>query len=223
MAAFDLEEQEQLSSIKAWWQQYGNLVTALLLAGALAAFGWQGWNWYQRGQATKAGTLLATVEKSVAARDALHAREAAGELLDKYAGTAQAGFAALLSARLQADAGDLKTAKAQLSWAAGNATEAEVRDLARLRLAALLTDEKAFDEALKQLVAEPTAQFAANFAEARGDVLAIQGKKAEAKAAYQAALAKRVDGEGADASELRRQKAAREMLEIKLASVGGAQ
>lgn len=221
MAAFDLEEQEQLSSIKAWWQQNGNLVTGVVVAAAVASVGFQGWNWYRADQSAKAGAVFAAVERSVAAGDAKRAREAAGELLDKYSGTAQAGFGALLSAKAQLAAGDAKTAKAELSWAAEHAVDADVKDVARLRLASLLTDEKTYDEALKQLEKEPGAAFAGNFAEARGDVLALQGKKAEAIAAYQAALKKRVAPEGADANEVRREKIAAEVLSVKLESLGG--
>lgn len=221
MAAYDLEEQEQLSSIQAWWQQHGNLVTGLLVVAAAVSLSFQGWNWYRSNQSAKAGALLATVENAVAAGDALRAKGAAGELLDKYPGTAQAGFGALLSAKSQLAAGDAKTAKAELSWAAEKASEKEVRDVARLRLAALLMDEKAFDEALKELAKEPSASFAANFAEARGDVLALQGKKTEAVAAYLVALNKRIAPEGADVAEERRVKAAREVLTVKLESLGG--
>ena len=51
MAAYDLEEQEQLAEIKAWWKQHGNLLMNVLTAAALAVLAWQGWNWYQRSQA----------------------------------------------------------------------------------------------------------------------------------------------------------------------------
>jgi predicted negative regulator of RcsB-dependent stress response len=221
MAAYDLEEQEQLSSIQAWWQQHGNLVTGLLVAAAVVSVSFQGWNWYRSNQSAKAGALFAQVENAVAAGDALRAKGAAGELLDKYPGTAQAGFGALLAAKSQLAAGDAKTAKAELSWAAEKASDSEVRDVARLRLAALLVDEKAFDEALKQLESEPAPAFAANFAEARGDVLALQGKKSEAIVAYLAALNKRIATDGADVSEERRIKLAREVLTVKLESLGG--
>jgi hypothetical protein len=32
MAAYDLEEQEQLDELKTWWKLHGNLVTNILLA-----------------------------------------------------------------------------------------------------------------------------------------------------------------------------------------------
>jgi predicted negative regulator of RcsB-dependent stress response len=47
MAHYDLEEQEQIDTLKTWWKMYGNLVTGLALAVALGVVGWQGWNWYQ--------------------------------------------------------------------------------------------------------------------------------------------------------------------------------
>jgi predicted negative regulator of RcsB-dependent stress response len=97
---------------------------------------------------------------------------------------------AMLAARVQADAGDPKNARAQLAWAAENAKDPGLRELARLRLASLMLDEKAYDEAMKQLAAEPAASFAPRFGELRGDILAAQGKLAESRAAYDAALAK---------------------------------
>jgi hypothetical protein len=116
MATYDLEEQEQISELKTWWRMYGNLVTGVLLAVAIGVAGWQGWNYYQRKQAAEASAVYAAVQKAAAERDPKRAREAAGELIDKYPGTAYAAMAALTSARLQFDAGDLKTAKAQLQW-----------------------------------------------------------------------------------------------------------
>jgi predicted negative regulator of RcsB-dependent stress response len=57
MATYDLEEQEQIAEIKAWWKQYGNLVVAIVTAASVGVIAWQGWNWYQRGQAAKASMV----------------------------------------------------------------------------------------------------------------------------------------------------------------------
>ena len=51
----------------------------------------------------------------------------------------------LVSARAQVAAGDLKTARAQLAWAVDSVDDDGLRDLARLRLAIIMLDEKAFD------------------------------------------------------------------------------
>ena len=190
METYDLEEQEQLDELKTWWKMYGNIVTGILVAVALAVAGWQCWNWWQRQQAAQASAVFSALQTAAAQRDAKRARELAGELIDKYSATAYAGMGALLAARMQVDAGDAKNARVQLAWAAEHAKDTALRELARLRLAALLLDEKAYDEALKQLAAEPVAPFAPRFAELRGDVFAAQGKTAEARDAYDAALTK---------------------------------
>ena len=212
MAHYDLEEQEQIDTLKTWWKMYGNLVTGVVVAGSLAVIGWQGWNWYQRSQAAQASAIYGVLEQAVAARDAQKVKAAAGELVEKFGGTTYAALGALVAARQSFEAGDLKTARAQLTWAAENG-EDEIRDLARLRLASVLLDEKAYDEALKQLEAAHAAAFAARFLELKGDVLAAAGKKPEARAAYQAALDKGEVREG-------RGGAGRELLRQKLDSLG---
>lgn len=205
MAHYDLEEQEQIDTLKTWWQMYGNLVTSLLAAAALAAAGWQGWNWYQNNETTKAAAVFASLEQAVQAGDAQRIKASAGELTEKYGRSGYAALGALLAARHSFDAGDLKTAKAQLGWVADNAKD-ELRDIARLRLGAVLLDEKAYDEALKTLAAAPASAFVARFEELKGDILIAQGKAAEARSAYQAALDKVGDKAAGPARELLQQK-----------------
>jgi predicted negative regulator of RcsB-dependent stress response len=214
MAHYDLEEQEQIASIKTWWKMYGNLVSGVMLAGSLAVIGWQGWNWHQRSQSAQASAIYGVLEQAVAMRDAQKIKAAAGELAEKFSGTSYASLGALVAARQSFEAGDLKTAKAQLIWVADNGKD-EIKDLARLRLASVLLDEKAYDEALKQLDAAPAAAFAGRFLELKGDVLAAQDKKPEARTAYKAAL---------DKGEVREGKGGvgRELLQQKLDNLGEA-
>jgi predicted negative regulator of RcsB-dependent stress response len=222
MAAYDLEEQEQLAEIKAWWKQYGNLVTGIVVAASIGVLAWQGWNWYQRNQAAQASAIYSVLQRASLERDTQKTKAAAGELVEKFAGTAYAPLGALVAAKTLYEAGDAKSAKAQLNWVADNGKD-ELKDLGRLRLAAVLLDEKAYDEALKVLSASHGAGFDARYAEARGDVLAAQEKKAEAAAAYQAALAKLDDAAKAGGTMQSREANApyREMLQQKLDSVGG--
>lgn len=188
MAVYDLEEQEQLDELKTWWKQYGNLVTNVLLIVALALVAWQGWNYYQRNQAAQASILYSALQQAAGQRDASRVKTLAGELIDKYSGSTYAPMAVLVSARAQVEAGDTKTARAQLAWAAENSSDESLRDLARLRLAVILLDEKDYGEAEKQLAKDPAAPFLARFSELRGDLAAVQGKFPEARAAYEAAI-----------------------------------
>ncbi|HNL98635.1 MAG TPA: tetratricopeptide repeat protein, partial [Accumulibacter sp.] len=146
MATYDLEEQEQIAELKAWWKQYGNLVTTLATVASLGVIAWQGWNWYQRNQAVQASAAYAVLQKAVLDNDAQRIKAASGELLEKYGSTTYAALAALKAAHMASAANDAKTAKLQLQWVAEHASD-DLRDLARLRLATLLIDEKAYDEA----------------------------------------------------------------------------
>ncbi len=222
MAAYDLEEQEQLDELKTWWKMHGNLVTTVVTAAAVAVLAWQGWNWWQRSQAAQASGLYSGVQLAAAQKDVKRARELAGELIDKYASTSYAGLAALMSAKVMAEGGDAKSARAQLTWAAEKARDDGVRDLARLRLATVMLDEKQYDDALKQLAAEPAPAMAPRFHELRGDILLAQGKVGEAKTSYEAALAK-LDTviKAAAENEARAHAPYREMLQSKLDGVRG--
>lgn len=184
----DLQEQEQLDALKAFWKQYGNLITWLLVL-LLGSYGaWNGWTWYQRDQAVKAGAMFDELDRSAQAGDADRAGRVFADLKERFGGTAFAAQGGLLAARVQADKGQAEAARASLGWVAEQAGDEGLRDVARLRLAGLLFDAKQFDDALKQLDAVTGSAFQALVDDRRGDVLLALGKKAEAKAAYEAAF-----------------------------------
>ena len=207
----DLQEQEQLDALKAFWNKYGNLITWLLVLvlGAFAA--WNGWNYWQREQGLKAGGMFEELERSALAGDADKTGRVFADLKANFPRTAFAEQGGLLAAKVQFEKGQVDAAKASLNWVADNAGEEEIKTAARLRLAAVLTEGKLYDDALKALAAATAPGFDALVADRRGDVLAIQGKKDEARAAYQAAY--KAMGEKIDY---------RRLIEAKLTALGAA-
>ena len=195
--ALDLEEQEQVEELKAWWKQHGGRITAVVLAVALGFAGWQAWRWYQSSQASQASMLYETLAKAAQANDAKALRDAAGTLVESYPRTLYASMGALVAARYYFDRSDLKSAKAQLQWVIERAPSQDFKDLARLRFAAVLLDEKAYDEALKTLEAQPAAAYEAQYAALRGDVLLAKNQIEPAKGAYKLALEKSDGSDGA--------------------------
>ncbi len=183
----DLEEQEQLDQLKAFWKDYGNLITWALIAvlGAYAA--WNGWNLWQRDQATKASAIFEELDKAAQAGDAAKTAGIFNDMKERFPRTTVTQQAGLLTAKIQVDKGQVDGAVATLEWVGQNAGEAEYQTIARLRLAGVLLDQKKYDAALKQLDAATAKDFVALVADRRGDVLAAQGKPDEAKAAYAAA------------------------------------
>jgi predicted negative regulator of RcsB-dependent stress response len=185
----DLEEQEQLDQLKAFWNEYGNLITAVLVIVVGAYLSWIGWNAWQRDQGAKAGSMYDELDRAVQAGDAARAGQIFADMKERYPRTTFTGQAGLLAAKTAADKGQLDAARSELAWVAESASQDEYRAVAKLRLAGLLLDEKKYDEALKQLEGVDSGDFAALAADRRGDILVAQGKTEEAKAAYQKAWA----------------------------------
>lgn len=186
--AYDLEEQEQIASFKAFWSKYGNLVTwVLILAlGSFAAYNF--WNKHQRDQAVEASALYDELTDAVTAKDNARSQRIASDIQSRYKRTSYAQMSALAAAKTAFDANDLKTAKAQLQWVLDNGND-EYKSVAQLRLAGVLLDEKNYDGAMQLLNAKYLPQFAAEVSDRKGDVLVAQNKIADARAAYVAALA----------------------------------
>lgn len=209
--SLDLQEQEQLEDLKAFWKQYGNLIVWLLIIvfGALAA--WNGWNLYQRKQAEKAAELYEQLDRAAQGGDATLVGKAFSDLRDRFPRTVQAQQGGLLAAKVQFDKGQADAARTSLAWVADNAQQDEYKTVARLRLAALLAEQQQYDAALKQLDGATAPEFAGLVADRRGDILLAQNKKDEAKAAYQTAF-KSLD----ETVEYRR------LVEAKLTALGAA-
>jgi predicted negative regulator of RcsB-dependent stress response len=188
--AYDLEEQEQLDAIKAWWNRYGTLIMTLLVIAALAWGGWWGWQAYQNHRANQAMGYFEALEDAASldgAESVARIKAAAATLRQDYPATGYASRGALVAATALVRQQDVAGAREQLEWLAGQSKHPALQPVARERLAGLLLDDKQYDAALAQLN-NPPAPFAAIYADRRGDILAAQGKTQEARQAWQSAL-----------------------------------
>jgi predicted negative regulator of RcsB-dependent stress response len=180
----DLEEQEQLDEIKHFWKQYGNAITWVLIVvlGAYAA--WNGYQYWQTKQSAQAAALFDEIDKVAREGDAAKLERAFSEMKDRFASTAYAPQAGLLVAKTLYEAGKVDESKAALTWVAEQSKDAGLASIAHLRLAGVLMDAKAYDEALKAVGTGVSEEFAALQADRRGDIYLAQGKKPEAKEQY---------------------------------------
>ncbi|MDB5892715.1 MAG: hypothetical protein JWQ88_246 [Rhodoferax sp.] len=205
----DLEEQEQLDQIKHFWKQYGNLISWVLI---IVLGGFAAWNFYQywnRQQAAQASAMFDEVERAAQGGDVAKIERAFTDMKDKFGGTSYAQQAGLLAGKALFEKGNADGAKAALGWVADKASDEGYQALARLRLAGVLVESKAYDDAMKQLSSTFPAEYAGLVADRKGDVLALQGKKAESIAEYQKAY--KAFGERTDY---------RRLVEIKLNALG---
>jgi predicted negative regulator of RcsB-dependent stress response len=208
MKHLDLEEQEQLDRIKAFWKQFGNLISAalILVFGSVAAY--NAYQWWQRDKASQAAAMYDEVERAVQSGDVAKINRAFTDMKDRFANTTYAAQAGLLSAKALYDKGSAQDAKVPLQWVASSAADESYRAIAKLRLSSVLFEAKSYDEAVKLLDGMPK-EFDGLAADRRGDILLAQGKRDEAKAAFEKAH-KAMD----ERSEYRR------LVEIKLNALG---
>ncbi len=211
MAALDLQEQEQLDAIKAWWNENGSRLLGVLMMAVVAVGGWRGWQYYQHQQSGEAATLFAGFNQQIESGDIKRVNDAAAAVMEKYASSGYAPRAALLAAQVNELVDGQARAKTQLHWVIDHAEEAGLKDVARLRLAAVLLDEKNHDEALKMLEVKHPASFDGLYADLKGDVLNAQGKHEEARSAYKLAYEKALANS-----------AYRSLIEMKIDALGEA-
>lgn len=185
----DLQEQEQLASLKAFWDKYGGFITTIVTLGLLVYAGFNGWRYWQVKQAREAAAVFESLEKSASSRDLGGLTSTVGNLIGDYGSTAYASKGALLAARAFFEAGDNRQARAQLQWVADKGFSDAYKATARIRLAGIMLDEKAYDEALKTLDFSAPESHLALQQDRLGDVQLARGDKAAAIKAYDASLA----------------------------------
>jgi len=187
--AYDLEEQEQIDQLRAWWGKYGTLVSTGLLIAVIILGGWRGWQWYQNHQSGQARGYFEALEdatRQTGDESVARINAAMKTLRDEYAATDYAARGALVASAALQTRDQIPAARAQLEWLAQSKNIALV-PVAKLRLAGLLVDQKDYEAALAQLNDAP-ASFAGLFDDRRGDILAAQGKASEAREAWKKAL-----------------------------------
>ena len=182
----DLQEQEQVDALKAFWAKYGNLITWTVTLLLAAFAGYNFWLKRERDLASQASTMYGELQSAAAAGDAKRAAQILGDMKARAPKTTYAQLGALLAAKTQADKGDAVNATANLQWVADNGND-ENAAVAHLRLAGLLADAKKYDDALKQLALVKPASFAALVSDRRGDIELVQGQKDAAIKAYKLA------------------------------------
>ena len=211
-------EEEQIESLKRFWQDYGTPILVGLVLAVAVFLGWSYWQKSRLSDATKAAQtfqeMLSAVQRSQINPDDKAAntdvQRFGKSLKDDHGKTPYAVSAGLLLARQAADRNDFKEAEKQLRWVLEQKPGEAERLLATTRLARVLAAQQQHDAALALLVKETKAGgFAPTVDELKGDIYQAQGKTAEARAAYEAA-----------AKALQARDERRPLLELKMADVG---
>ena len=204
----DLEEQEQLADLMHLWRQYGSLISWVLIVIVSALAAWIGYQHWTGQQASKAAVMFDEIERAVQAGDNALVDRSFSDMKDRFGSTVYAHQAGLLAAKIYYDKGNNEASKVALGWVVEKADEG-YKSIAKLRLAGILLETKQYDDALRLVSGDFPKDFSALALDRRGDILAAQGKKIEAKFEYEKAYKSL-----AETVEYRR------LIEVKLNALG---
>ena len=191
-----LSEREQAEQVKVWLRE--NWVW-LVAAVALVVGGFYGRQWWDARQDSRS---VAAEQRFTAMLDALAGEQReegvriAGEITDEFADTPYADHATLVLARLDVEGGDLGSARLRLAQVMDGSEDAELRLVARLRLARVQLAEGRHEEALATLDGATEGSVEPRIQELRGDVMLARGDRKAALDAYRRAQAAAGDGSG---------------------------
>lgn len=201
-------EKEQIEAIKHWWKANGKSIIVGGVIGVALVLGGRTWLSYQNKQAEIASEQYEQVLLEIKKGDNDAALKQGGSLLETFAKSSYAALTALELAKLKIDQADLEGARYYLQWVEDHTSSAPLKDMARLRLARVLLAKGDNAGALQMVNKVDMKTFAFTAQELKGDILMADGKRDEARAAYNAAAS--AIPKGGDRSR----------IEMKLAEVG---
>ncbi len=206
----DFSDQEQWEEVKRWLGQNLPWIVAGVVIGVGGLWGWRAWEARQVRLAEEAGTRFEQAVDAFNRADRTRAFTLVDELTRDYAATPYADLASLVAARSHVESNELDKGAERLAAVMNGSKDAELRLLARLRLARVESAQGKHDAAIVTLNGAQAGKFEARFAEARGDILFAKGDNAGALQAYQQALSTGEEG----VVDL-------ELLDLKIRDLGG--
>ncbi|MGA0103873.1 MAG: YfgM family protein [Steroidobacteraceae bacterium] len=183
-----LDEREQAEQLKKWFKENWLWLVAGVGLGLGGLYGWQGWNSHLDRKAEAAAVSFGELVEAVEAGDRERATTLTAALDAEYGGTAYAGQAQLMMARVEVESGEYDAAATRLQGLSGH-EDAELATVARLRLARIRLQQEQPDATLEVLAKLDGSAAAVRVEELRGDARWAQGDPAAAAEAYRLAVA----------------------------------
>lgn len=182
-----LDDNERAERVKQWWKDNGLAIVGGAALGLVAIFGYRAWESGQQAHMEAAAGAFESLQASARTLSVEDLDTRMEEFRAQYGDTPYASLASLEAGVHYYRAGEPDKAASAFQYTIGNGNPAELRDVARVRLARLTMDRGELESALATLDQVEGESFASLVNELRGDALARLGRIEEARAAYQTA------------------------------------
>lgn len=184
----NLSEEEQVEALKKWWKENGKSLIGGVVLGLGLVFGWRAWVEHNQTVAAQASFQYEQLNNAVAAGSYESAIKIAEQLITEYADSTYAVFAALNMAKVKLEQGDKPGARIDLKWAMDHSKDEGLKQIASIRLARVMLDEKDIDAASAIIGQMPANAFSGELAELKGDIALAQGNTEAARQSYEQAI-----------------------------------
>ncbi|WP_286269816.1 YfgM family protein [Thalassotalea hakodatensis] len=180
-------EEQQVEQLKRIWNEYGNAIIAGLVLGFS---GFIGYGYYKDNKLSQEIEVSENYQQVITLleQDDEAFQTRGQDFIKNNSGTSYASLTALALAKDSAEHKDWAQVETYLNQAIENTTNKAMQALAKLRLARVQLETKQIELALKTLNGEFPEAFNAEREEIKGDAYVLNGDKAKARTAYQAAL-----------------------------------
>lgn len=184
-----LTDQQQAAKVRAWVREYVPAAAVAVAVGIGGYFGYTQWQAQQDTRAAKASDLYEEFRSAVQSDEADSARTLLDRLVSDFGGSGYVDHARLIMAREHVETTQPSLAAEELRQVIADTSNADLRQLARLRLARVYLYMERPEDGLEALEPDaPSPAWRQLTEDMRGDLYRAMGRTDEARAAYQSAL-----------------------------------
>lgn len=182
-------EDQQIEALKKWWKENGTSLIIGLFVGVSGLFGWRYYLEQNNVHALQASNLYMQVMQNTATQNIDEKTiDIHNQLINAYSDTPYAALASLALAKTEYQKDNTDGAAIQLELAIKHANDDVIKQIASLRLARVLIEQKKYDEAMALLNQSHDTAFEAQYEELKGDVHIARGDVTQARMAYDNAI-----------------------------------
>ena len=202
-------DREQEEALRQWWRENWRWILGGVVLGLALLAGWRYYQSHREQQAHSAADLYSKIEAALKTDNVDEAGQVLGSLTSDFDTSAYAQEGRLLLAKSHVDHGKFDDAVPLLRAVIEKSKDAQMAQIARMRLARVLLQQGKHEETLKLLDTQKAGAFSGPERKIRGDAHFAKGDMEAARAEYAAALA-------SDDAQIDRT-----LVEQKLQEVGG--
>lgn len=192
-----MTEEEQLEAIKKWWKRYGNVISMTLSVALIVVAGYRYFTWHQDKLTQQASIAYEQMMIALSNNNTKAVKSFANQLITQHNHSIYADAAHMTLAKIYVTKNKLDQAQAELRIVVDSSKMPSLKQIAKIRIARIMTAEKSYAKALNELSKIEDNTYLPVINELKGDIYGATGKYEEAMNSYKQAMSEvKINGMG---------------------------